>query len=67
MLKVALLNWLVINSVLSVDDKVPYVYRVLPTASIKQKRNKWLTDSLDNQEPEEIIEERMDICQIRLG
>ena len=66
MLKVALLNWLVINSVLSVDDKVPYVYRVLPTASVKQKRNKWLTDSLDNQEPEEIIEERVDTCQMKM-
>jgi hypothetical protein len=44
----SIINWLVINSVLVVDNKVPCIYRVLP------KHSKRLIDALENQEREEI-------------
>lgn len=63
----AMINWLVINSVLVADGNIQCAYRILPTQSIKQyKRMKLLTDALENEGPEEFFERKEVICMVKV-
>jgi len=63
----AMINWLVINSVLVADGNAQCAYRILPTQSIKQhKRMKLLTDALENEELGEFFERKVVICLMKV-
>jgi len=63
----AMINWLVINSVLVADGNIQCTYRTLPPQSMKQhKRVKRLTDALENQEQEEFLERSVVIWLVKV-